>query len=166
MTMNRRIAHIVDDDPEILASVSFMLSTEGIETSVHGCSEDFIAALPELPPGCIVLDIFMPGMSGLVLQRHLHQLGCRMPVVMITGHGDVSSAVAAMKEGATDFIQKPFAKAELLAALESAWAELQRPPRGRGGARRSGGKDRRADRARGRSARRVGARLAEQVHRL
>ena len=128
--LTRPPVHIVDDDPEVLESVSFMLASEGIATTCHDCAEAFVSALPELAPGCIVLDILMPGMSGLQLQKHLHENGCRMPVVIVTGHGDVQSAVAAMKEGAIDFIQKPFAKADLMASLETAWADLARPAPG------------------------------------
>lgn len=124
---SRCVVHIVDDDPEILESVSFMLASEDIATTRHDCAETFVEALPELAPGCIVLDILMPGMSGLELQQHLHRNGCHMPVVIVTGHGDVQSAVAAMKEGAIDFIQKPFAKADLLASVQAAWAEMAKP---------------------------------------
>lgn len=125
--MQQRIAHIVDDDVEILESVSFMLRAEAIETTIHECSEAFVAALPNLKPGCIILDIFMPGMDGLHLQKVLHEMGCRMPVIMVTGHGDIASAVAAMKEGALDFIQKPFAKSDLMSALDAAWAQMLQP---------------------------------------
>ena len=90
--MSRRIVHIVDDDPDILDSISFMLSGEGIETSRYGSAETFMQALPELSPGCILLDILMPGMSGLELQKRLIEFGCRMPVIIITGHGDCPSS--------------------------------------------------------------------------
>ena len=121
-TTTQRLVHIIDDDPEILDSVSFMLGTDGIATTTFACSEDFLAALPEMNPGCILLDVRMPGMNGLQLQRHLHEHGCRMPVIFMTGHGDVTTAVAAMKEGAIDFIQKPFSRADLCAAIDAAFA--------------------------------------------
>lgn len=117
----QRLVHIIDDDREILDSVSFMLRTEGMATTIFASSEDFLAALPELEPGCILLDVRMPGMDGLQLQRHLHEHGCRMPVIFITGHGDVTTAVAAMKEGAVDFIQKPFTRDELCTAIDTAF---------------------------------------------
>ena len=94
--MPSRMVHIVDDDSDILDSVSFMLRSDGIETTCHDCAEAFVRALPRLGPGCILLDILMPGMSGLDLQQRLHEFGCTMPVIFITGHGDVESAVSAM----------------------------------------------------------------------
>ncbi|HMO67121.1 MAG TPA: response regulator [Novosphingobium sp.] len=122
-TTTQRLVHIIDDDPEILDSVSFMLGTDGIATTTFACSEDFLAALPEMNPGCILLDVRMPGMNGLQLQRHLHEHGCRMPVIFMTGHGDVTTAVAAMKEGAIDFIQKPFSRADRQSSAEAAGAD-------------------------------------------
>jgi two-component system response regulator FixJ len=118
--------HIVDDDPQVLDSVAFLLETHGISTTRHDCAAAFLRSLPQLKPGCILLDIEMPGMCGLDLQRQLNAIGCPMPVVFITGHGDVSSAVCAMKEGAIDFIQKPFDKRDLIAAIEAATQTFQR----------------------------------------
>lgn len=112
--------YIIDDDPEIQRSLSFMLLSEGIASTAFGCAEEFLEQLPELMPGCLLLDLRMPGMSGLALQAHLHQADCNLPVVMMTGHGEVSSAVRAMKEGAVDFLEKPFSKADLMAALDAA----------------------------------------------
>jgi two-component system response regulator FixJ len=111
---------IIDDDPEIRRSLSFMLKSEGIETTTFGCAEDFLERLPQLETGCLVIDLRMPGMNGLALQSWLHQNGCNLPVIMMTGHGEVSSAVRAMKEGAIDFLEKPFSKADLMAALNAA----------------------------------------------
>ena len=124
--MRQRVVHVVDDDPEVLESISFMLRTEEIESTTHESANSFLDRLPKLSPGCILLDMRMPGMDGLELQRHLNSNGCRMPVVIVTGHGDVSSAVSAMKEGAVDFIQKPFDKSDLLAAIEEAWCAFDR----------------------------------------
>lgn len=125
--MAEKLAHIIDDDAEIRNSLAFMLSAEGIETTQHDCADTFLTALPLLRPGCILLDLRLPGMPGLQLQKHLHTAGCRMPVIVVTGHGDIGSAVGAMKEGAIDFIQKPFSRVDLLAALDAAWAELDHP---------------------------------------
>lgn len=125
--MAEKLVHIIDDDAEIRDSLSFMLSAEGIETTGHDSADAFLGALPRLHPGCILLDLRMPGMPGLQLQKHLHGAGCRMPVIIITGHADIDSAVTAMKEGAVDFIQKPFSRQDLLAALNAAWAELDHP---------------------------------------
>ncbi|MFC3174043.1 response regulator transcription factor [Novosphingobium bradum] len=124
--MPSHVVHIVDDDPDVLDSVSFLLETDGFATTRHCCAKAFLQHLGDLEPGCILLDVQMPGMTGLQLQQHLHTNGCRMPVVIITGHGDVSSAVAAMKEGAVDYLQKPFGKADLHAALDAAWNTLDR----------------------------------------
>lgn len=112
--------YIIDDDPEIQRSLAFMLMSEGITSTAFGCAEDFLAQLPGLKQGCLLVDLRMPGMSGLALQARLHQLGCHLPVIMMTGHGEVGSAVKAMKKGAIDFLEKPFPKADLLAALQAA----------------------------------------------
>lgn len=122
--MTGLVCHIIDDDPEIRESTSFLLSTEGIESTTHASSEAFLQCLPELKPGCILLDIRMPGMNGLELQKHLRAHGHRLPVVVLTGHGDVETAVSAMKEGACDFLQKPFSHAELVAAVKAACSEM------------------------------------------
>jgi two-component system response regulator FixJ len=119
--------YIIDDDPEIQRSMAFMLMSEGIASSAFGSAEEFLQHLPELAPGCLLLDLRMPGISGLALQAQLHQAGCHMPVIMMTGHGEVSSAVTAMKEGAIDFLEKPFSKADLLAALEAAGRADEQP---------------------------------------
>lgn len=112
--------YIIDDDPEIQRSMAFMLMSEGIASSAFGSAEEFLEQLPGLAPGCLLLDLRMPGISGLALQAQLHQAGCHMPVIMMTGHGEVSSAVRAMKEGAIDFLEKPFSKSDLMAALDAA----------------------------------------------
>lgn len=119
--------YIIDDDPEIQRSMAFMLMSEGIASSAFGSAEEFLQHLPELAPGCLLLDLRLPGISGLALQAQLHQAGCQMPVIMMTGHGEVSSAVTAMKEGAIDFLEKPFSKADLLAALEAAGRADEQP---------------------------------------
>lgn len=119
--------YIIDDDPEIQRSLAFMLMSEGIASTAFGCAEEFLAHLPGLKPGCLLLDLRMPGISGLALQTQLVQAGCHMPVIMMTGHGEVSSAVRAMKNGAVDFLEKPFSKADLMAALEAAGREAAHP---------------------------------------
>ncbi len=125
--MSTLLVHIIDNDPEVLDSVAFMLRSEDIETTRHGSTEAFQAAMPRLEPGCILMDLRLPGIDGLTMQRRLHAAGCRMPVIIMTGHGDVASAVSAMKEGAVDFIQKPFAKSDLLAALNAAHEQIEHP---------------------------------------
>lgn len=123
--MSAQLVHIVDDDQEILDSVSFLLRAQAIETTTHSSAMEFLQRLNELRPGCILLDISMPGMSGMELQEHLKASGCRMPVIIVTGHSDVSMAVRAMKHGAIDFLQKPFSKEDLLDAIREAWAALE-----------------------------------------
>lgn len=118
--MGERRVHIVDDDPMVRKSVAFMLATEDIETTQHESAEAFLAALPDLDDGCLLLDLRLGETSGLELQRQLHEMGKQMPVVVMTGYGDVPTAVAAMKEGAIDYIQKPFTKAQVIAALQQA----------------------------------------------
>lgn len=113
--------HIVDDDPEMIGSIRFLLQAAGVVCTTHDSAEALLAALPSLERGCILLDIRLGGMDGLELQRELHARGCDLPVVIMSGHGDMSSAIAAMKEGAIDFLQKPFAKSELFTAIEAAW---------------------------------------------
>jgi two-component system response regulator FixJ len=116
--------HIIDDDADVRHSLGFLLRAEGIIYTLHDDAEAFLAALPQLEPGCILMDLRLHGMQGLELQHYLHDHGCIMPVVMMSGHADVASAVAAMKEGAADFIQKPFSKAELLDAVAEAERRL------------------------------------------
>lgn len=120
--------HIIDDEPEIRHSLSFMLKSGGIESKGYDSAEDFVDQLPHVTPGCLLVDMRMPGMSGLALQLRLHEMGCNLPVVLMTGHGDVSSAVRAMKEGAIDFLEKPFTKADLMAAIDAARDYLEHPP--------------------------------------
>lgn len=118
----QRLVHIVDNDPEIQDSLSFLLRAEGIAATRHSSAMELLTALDNLKSGCLVIDIRMPGMSGLDLQGELQRRGCQWPVIVITGHGDVETAVHAMKAGAVDFLQKPFAKADLMAALDAAFA--------------------------------------------
>lgn len=112
--------HIVDDDPDVRLSVSFMLRGEGHECTLHESGEKFLEAADDLEPGCILLDLYLQDCSGLEIQSRLAERGISMPVVLMTGHGDVTTAVQAMKLGAIDFIQKPFAKADLITALKAA----------------------------------------------
>ena len=104
------IVHVIDDDASFRRSLLFLLESMGWQAVGHASAAEFLAAGPALPPegGCIVLDIRMPRMSGLELQRALNAQGAAWPVVFMTGHGDVELAVQAMKDGAFDFLQKPF----------------------------------------------------------
>jgi two-component system response regulator FixJ len=114
------IVHVVDDDEAMRQSLSFLLRTANIEARTYESAADFLRALPQLAPGCVVTDVRMPGMSGLELLRHLRGLAVALPVIVITGHGDVALAVEAMKSGAIDFIEKPIDDEVLLSAVRAA----------------------------------------------
>ena len=130
MNADRRTVHLVDDDDAIRRSVGFMLRTSGFAVEAHPSGVHLLKE-KELAQGCILLDIRMPEMDGLEVQRALLERGVTLPVVVMTGHGDISIAVQAMKAGAVEFIEKPFEKAVLLAALEEGFARLDRSDRQR-----------------------------------
>lgn len=119
-----RLIHLVDDDAAIRRSVSFMLKTSGHRVETYENGIDLLKKAGHLEDGCILLDIRMPGMDGLEVQQALQEKGVSLPVIIMTGHGDVSLAVKAMKAGAVDFIEKPFEKDTLLASLEEGYRRL------------------------------------------
>ncbi len=119
---NSRTIHLVDDDDAVRRSVGFLLRTAGFAVTAHACGTDFLGATGAATEGCVVLDMRMPGIDGLEVQRILTSRGIALPVIMLTGHGDVSLAVRAIKAGAVDFLEKPFEKAALLGAIEEAFA--------------------------------------------
>ena len=121
-----RLVHLVDDDEAIRRSVGFMLKTSGFHVRTYQSGVELLKAAGNLEPGCILLDIRMPGMDGLEVQAALRDKGITLPVIIMTGHGDVTLAVQAMKAGALDFIEKPFEKAVLLSALEHGIDRLKR----------------------------------------
>lgn len=123
---DKRLVHIVDDEEAIRRSARFMLSTSGYAVECWESGATFLKGVRQADPGCILLDVRMPEMDGLEVQQQLNERGVTMPVIILTGHGDVSTAVQAMKAGAVDFIEKPFEKAVLLAAIEAAHARLDR----------------------------------------
>ena len=114
------IVHVVDDDEGMRRALTLLLSTVGYKTLAFANPDDFLAQFDPDTHGCLVLDIRMPGMSGLELQRHLNRTGSMLPVIFISGHGDVPMAVQAMKEGAFEFIQKPFRDQDLLDSINHA----------------------------------------------
>jgi two-component system response regulator FixJ len=126
-----RLIHLVDDDEAIRRSAGFMLKTSGFHVRSYENGVELLKAAPQLEPGCILLDIRMPGMDGLEVQEALKAKGVALPVIIMTGHGDVSLAVQAMKAGAVDFIEKPFEKAVLLSAIEQGIDRLKRSSAGR-----------------------------------
>ncbi|WP_163832770.1 response regulator transcription factor [Spartinivicinus ruber] len=105
---------IIDDDEAVRDSLGLLMQSVGQAVEVYASPADFLDAYNENRPGCIVMDIRMPGMSGLELQAKLNEMHCILPIIFITGHGDVQMAVQAIKNGAMNFIQKPFRDQELL----------------------------------------------------
>ncbi len=116
------VVHVIDDDADVRQSLAFLLSAAGLAVRVHDSALAFLRTVPEINGGCVVTDIRMPGMDGLELQRRLGELKIRLPVVVMTGHGDVPLAVEAMKAGAVDFIEKPFDDEAMLSAIRAALA--------------------------------------------
>lgn len=114
--------YVVDDDPSIRDALSLSLSLRGYHIAQFASAEDFLNAYQPSWTGCVIADIRMPGMSGLQLQSELKKRESSLPVVIITGHGDVSSARMAFREQAVDFLEKPFADADLVNAIEIAYA--------------------------------------------
>jgi two-component system response regulator FixJ len=120
--MHRDTVFIVDDDASVRDALSLMLSLRGYATATFASAEDFLAALQPDWRGCVVLDIRMPGMSGLELQQALGERGPTLPVIVVTAHGDVAAARRAFLADAVDFIEKPFDGEQLIAAVETALA--------------------------------------------
>ncbi len=112
------VVHVVDDDEAVRQSLAFLLRTAQIEVKTYDSAMAFLNDLPR--GGCIITDVRMPEISGLDLLQRLHELGVALPVIVITGHGDVPLAVEAMKLGAVDFLEKPFDDDALLAAVRAA----------------------------------------------
>jgi two-component system response regulator FixJ len=112
--------HLIDDDDAVRQSLAFLLGTAGLAVRTYDSAVAFLNALPGVQAGCIVTDIRMPEIDGLELQRRLNDMKLGLPVIVITGHGDVPLAVEAMKAGAVDFIEKPFDDEALLAAVRTA----------------------------------------------
>lgn len=116
----QQIVHIVDDDEAVRDSLSLLLQSVDIPSKQHSSAQDFLASDFAETTGCIVLDIRMPGMSGMDLQEKLEEMGCKLPIIFITGHGDIPMAVEAMKRGALEFVQKPFREQDLLDCINRA----------------------------------------------
>ena len=117
-----RIIHVVDDDAGVRRALERLLRAAGLTPVAYATALAFLDAPQTLPPGCLLLDVRMPGMDGLQLQERLNELGRRIPVIIMTGNGDIQTAVRAMKAGAVDFIEKPFDDDALLLAIEAALA--------------------------------------------
>lgn len=120
----RKLIHIVDDEEAIRRSAGFMLKTSGYAVQAWASGVEFLKEARQAEHGCILLDVRMPEVDGLEVQRQLAERGVTMPIVIMTGHGDVSIAVRAMKAGAVDFLEKPFEKAALIGAIEEAFNRI------------------------------------------
>ena len=116
-------AYVVDDDDSTRELFRWLLSTNGIRVETFGSARDFLDTYCAGRPGCLVLDLNMPGMSGLQLQQHLAGLGADIPIIFVTGEGRVPQAVAAVKAGAVDFIEKPFSYQHVLALVRECLAK-------------------------------------------
>ncbi len=119
------IVHVIDDDDAVRGSMSFLLRSADFEVEAYESAQSFLDAVKSGVSGCVVTDMRMPGMSGLDLLRQLQQLKIALPVIVVTGHGDVQLAVEAMKAGAVDFLEKPFDDRRVLEAVRMA---LERRP--------------------------------------
>lgn len=117
MSMDQSVVFIIDDDPSMRASIESLLLSVGHATQAFATTQEFVLSeRPDLP-GCLVLDVRLPGRSGLEFQQELARSDIRLPIVFITGHGDVAMSVTAMKAGAIEFLTKPFRDQDLLDAV-------------------------------------------------
>jgi FixJ family two-component response regulator len=114
------VIHIIDDDESMRAALDGLLRSVGLAPAAHASASEFLAAKRLDVPGCLVLDVRMPGISGLEFQEKLSGLGIRLPVILMTGHGDIPMSVRGMKAGAVDFLTKPFRDQDMLDAVTTA----------------------------------------------
>lgn len=124
MSLDRKIVYVVDDDDAVRDSAIRFLKIAGYDTQGFASGVDFLDTVATLRPGCVILDINMPGLSGLEAQRELMARGSALPVIILTGSGDIGMAVQAMKAGAVEFIEKPYDHQSLLDALTTAFGLL------------------------------------------
>jgi len=120
MPSKKAIVHVIDDDEALRESLAFLLRSAQIEVQSYPSATAFLGTLSNASLGCVITDVRMPGMSGIDLLKRLKELMISVPVIVVTGHGDVPLAVEAMKFGATDFLEKPFDDDVLLASVRSA----------------------------------------------
>jgi FixJ family two-component response regulator len=114
----RPVVYVIDDDDSVRVALGDLLASVGLEARTFGSTEEFLNGGAANAPGCLVLDIRMPGQSGMDFQQQMADLGIRLPVIFITGHGDIGMSVRAMKEGAIEFLAKPFRDQDLLDAIQ------------------------------------------------
>jgi two-component system response regulator FixJ len=120
------IVHVVDDDRAVRDSLSFLMKSVGFESMAYDSAEAFLAKADLNRPGCLIVDIRMQGMSGLELQQLLNERSSKLPVIIITGHGDVPMAVQAMKAGAVDFLEKPYDNQLLIARIRQCLQQISK----------------------------------------
>src|SRR5688500_2089970 len=120
----RQTVYVVDDDRDVRRSLSFMLTADHIRSHPFASGSDFLEALPDLDPGCVLLDLRMPEMDGFAVMGEMAERFVDWPVIVMTGHGEVPVAVRAMKQGAIDFIEKPFTEETLHVSLHNGMALL------------------------------------------
>ena len=124
MPSDKAVVHVIDDDEAMRESLAFLLGAVGMEVRTYESALGFLDVAPNAEAGCVITDVRMPGLSGVDLLRRLRELKLGIPVIVITGHGDVPLAVEAMKIGALDFLEKPFDDEVLLASVRSALNQL------------------------------------------
>jgi two-component system response regulator FixJ len=122
---DKRLVHVVDDEEAIRRSLDFLLRNAGFEVAKWADGEAFIKGVGREDRSCVLLDVRMPGMNGLQVQAAMARQGINLPVIVLTGHGDITTAVQAMRAGAVDFLEKPFERERLLAALETGFTRLE-----------------------------------------
>jgi FixJ family two-component response regulator len=120
MTVAPPIVHVVDDDAAFRSAIARLLGASGYQVALYSSASELLEKLPDGGPGCILLDVKMSGLNGPQLQERLGEIGYKLPIVFLTGHGDVPTSVRAIKAGAEDFLTKPVPKKDLLAAIEHA----------------------------------------------
>jgi FixJ family two-component response regulator len=117
--------YLVDDDPDLLKALARLLQSAGMKVAAYASAQAFLDGHDRSAPGCLVLDLAMPGLNGLQLQQALERQASALPIVFLSGRGDIAATVQAMKHGATDFLTKPVDDTELLAAIQEALAKAQ-----------------------------------------
>ena len=122
MSQNAKV-YVIDDDPAMRDSLDFLLGSAGFTVRLFDSAQSFLDELAELDAGCVLTDVRMPGMDGMELLRKLNSTARKLPVIVMTGHGDVPLAVEAMKLGALDFLEKPFDDEQLIGMIETALAQ-------------------------------------------
>lgn len=119
-----KLVHVVDDDDAVRRSLDFMLRSAGFAVERWEDGVEFLKGVDRAKPACVLLDVRMPGMDGLEVQAAMAERGINLPVIVLTGHGDIAIAVRAMQGGAIDFLEKPYTRERLLEAIEVAFAQL------------------------------------------